>query len=171
MKSLSTPPYFHNSLEDCVLVYLLSSRKRCVRPTCVMTTVHMNCVVCAGFSVRTCISKVWIHTLCEVSSVSSRSISWQKRSQHRLSFSPSTPPYFHMPLKIAFLSIFSLLERDACTQCVQWLQRIWIVLFVLGCLCERANLKSESALFARRVPWCCVYTHLALDLLRIDHTR
>jgi len=45
----------------------------------------------------------------------------------------SLPPHLPLssiPLKIAFLSIFSLLERDACTQCVWWLQRICIVLVV-----------------------------------------
>jgi len=58
----------HNSLEDCVLVYLLSSRKRCVDPMCVMTTAQMNCVDCNGLSVRTCNSKVWIWTLWEACS-------------------------------------------------------------------------------------------------------
>jgi len=67
--SPSTAPYFHNSLENCVLVYLLSSRKRYVHPMCVMTTALMNCAVCNGLSVRTRNSKVWIYTLCESCSV------------------------------------------------------------------------------------------------------
>ena len=67
--SLSTPPYFHNSLEDCVLVYLLFSRNRCVYPMCAITTAHMNCVVCNGLSVQTCECKVCMYTLCEACSV------------------------------------------------------------------------------------------------------
>jgi len=63
--SPSTPPCFHNSLDDCVLVYLLSSRKRCVHLMCVMSIAHVNCVVCDKLCVRTCNSKVWIYTLCE----------------------------------------------------------------------------------------------------------
>jgi len=111
--SPSTPPYFHNSLEDCVLVYLLSSRKRCVRPMCVMITVHMNCVVCTGLSVRICNYEVWIYTLYEACSVSTGSIFWQQRSQHRLSFSPSTPPYFQNFLKDCVL-VYLLSSRKRC---------------------------------------------------------
>jgi len=62
--SPSTLPYFHIFPSKCVLVYSLSSWKRCVRPMCVMTTAHVNCVVCDGFSVRNCDSKVHVCTLC-----------------------------------------------------------------------------------------------------------
>jgi len=117
--SPSTPPYFHNCLEDCVLVYLLSSRKRWVRPMCVMTTAHMNCVVCTDFYVRTCNSKVWIYTLCDACSVSTGSIFWQQRSQHHLSFSPSTPPYFHNCLDDCVLVYFlSFRKRCVHPMCV-----------------------------------------------------
>ena len=80
-------------------------------------------------------------------------------------------PISTIPSKIAFLCISSFLETDACTPRVRSLQRICIVLCIMGCLCKHANVKSVSTLFARRVPWYCVCTGPVLDLMRVDQTR
>jgi len=68
----STPPFPRIFPWVYVLGYFLSSRERCVCPVCVMSTVHVNCVVCGGLSMRTCDCKVGSTHFATACSVMSR---------------------------------------------------------------------------------------------------
>ena len=102
---------------------------------------------------------------------STGSIIWQQRSHHRLSFSLSTPPYFHNSLEDCVL-VYLLLSRNRCVYPICAITTAQMHCVVCnGLSVQTANVKSVSTLFARRVPWYCVCTGPVLDLMRVDQTR